>query len=60
MTKEAPHLGLYQWTDAEGNLRPTAGSIEAERRALAHAEYLRAAKETPEYQEWLKRHGFTE
>lgn len=59
MTKEAPHLGLYQWTDAEGNLRPIRGSIEAERREAAHEEYLKAAKETPEYKAWLERHGFT-
>jgi hypothetical protein len=59
MTKEVHHVGLYQWTDADGNLRPTRGSIEAERREEAHQKYLEAARKTPEYQEWLKRHGFT-
>jgi hypothetical protein len=59
MTKDVPHVGLYQWTDAEGNLRPNAGSIEAERRAVAHEEYLKAAKATPEYEAWVKKHGFT-
>jgi hypothetical protein len=59
MTKDVPHVGLYQWTDAEGNLRPNAGSIEAERRAAAHEEHLKAVKATPEYQEYLERHGFT-
>jgi len=59
MIKEAPHLGLYQWTDAEGNLRPTAGSIEGERRAVEHEAYLEAIRKTPEYLEYLKRYGFT-
>ena len=59
MIKEAPHLGLYQWTDAEGNLRPTAGSVEGKRRSIEHEEYLEAIRKTPEYEAWVKKHGFT-
>ena len=59
MTKETPHLGLYQWTEADGQLRPTARSEEGERR---HAEWLKEQAElrkTPEYQAYLERHGFS-
>lgn len=54
-----PHLGPYNWTDANNNPRPNAGSDEAlKRRKLwlkDRAEFLN----TSEGKLWLERHNFT-
>jgi hypothetical protein len=59
MVKDIPHLGIYKWFDADGTQRPMPGSVEGDRRAAAHEEYLKKAKETPEYAAWVKKHGFS-
>jgi len=56
---ETNSVGLYEWTDSNGNIRPTAGSKEAERRHKAWLKYRAEALNTPEGQAWLDKHGFT-
>ena len=59
MLKETYHVGLYQWTDAKGNLRPIRGSEAAENNEKAMLRKRAELLLTPNGIAWLDRHGFT-
>ena len=59
MAKEVHHLGLYQWTTTNGDLRPIRGSIQAERNEAADLKRRAELLLTPEGVAYLERHKFT-
>jgi hypothetical protein len=59
MEKEVHHLGLHQWTNANGDLRSIRGSVQAERNEAAELKRRAEALNTPEGKAWLEMRGFT-